>query len=122
MTEIDKIIKEIREVEQIDFQQSFEYSQISSKLLRNEKTESDGRKIIINIIDNWIKLDKLVQQVWIDLIEMEGFYPYLDVIKNFTLESTQSKLRKELSKSKNLSYYLHDEQLMVKIYLIVIKI
>ncbi len=107
------IISDIQSNKVIKFDDSFNYCKECSELLRNEETSELGRKIIINAIENWDKIDKNTHEVWIELIESEGFYPYLEKEK-FPLHHTTSKFRKEMSKSKNLDYYLHDEQLQVK--------
>lgn len=113
MTNIDEAINFIINSKDINLDKSFEYSKLCSKLLRDKETESLGRRLIINIIDNWKKLDENTYEVWIDLIEAEGFYPYLEKEK-LSINSTASAIRKEMSKSKNLDYYLHDEQQKVK--------
>ena len=113
MTNIDETINFIINSKDINLDKSFEYSKLCSKLLRNKETENLGRRLIINIIDNWKKLDERTHEVWIDLIEAEGFYPYLEKEK-LSIKSTASAIRKETSKSKNLDYYLHDEQQKVK--------
>jgi len=111
--EYNEIIQNIRELESIDFDKSFKYAKECSELLRHKKTDGDGRRVLINILDNWSKVCEPTHEIWIELLEAEGFYPYLEKEK-FTLEFTTSKVRKNMSKSKNLDYYLHDEQLYVK--------
>ncbi len=113
MMQIQDIIDGINLSEQIDINKSFEYSQICSKLIKRTETRTDGRKIIIHILDNWHKINEHTRCIWIDLLEAEGFYPYLDK-ERFEISDTAGALRKEMSKSKNLEYYLHDEQLYVK--------
>lgn len=108
-----EIIENIKEFKFIDFDTSFSYAKECSELLRDIKTAEYGRKIIINVIDNWVKIDTTTYEIWIELLEAEGFYPYLEK-ENFPLKFTTDKFRKEMSKSKNLDYYLHDEQLHVK--------
>jgi late competence protein required for DNA uptake (superfamily II DNA/RNA helicase) len=110
---VQEIINNIQESDSIDFNNSFAYCKKCAKLLRDENTDEDGRKILIHILDNWGKIDDLTKEMWIELLEAEGFYPYIDK-EGFRLEFTTSKLRKHMSKSKNLDYYLHDEQLYVK--------
>ena len=110
-----EIIDNIKEYTFIDFDTSFAYAKECSELLRDIDTVEYGRKIIINIIDNWVKIDTNTHEVWIELLEAEGFYPYLEKEKEkFPLNFTIDKFRKEMSKSKNIDYYLHDEQLQVK--------
>lgn len=113
MITIDEIINKLISSDKINLNNSFEYAKTCSKLLRKEETKHLGRRLIINIIDNWNKLDINSHDIWIDLIEAEGFYPYLDKEK-LLIKSTSGAIRKEMSKSKNLDFYLHDEQIRVK--------
>lgn len=114
MATITEIIKDLEESEEISFNQSFEYAQLCSKFLRDENTEDKGRKLIINVLDNWKKLDNETYDIWTDLIESAGFYPYLDKEKNeLELKSTSEKIRKEFHKSDKLNKYLHEEQKII---------
>ncbi len=62
--------------------------------------------------DNWHKLDKSTYELWTDLIESAGFYPYLEKEKNKVIfKNTAGEIRKEFHKSDNLeSRYFHEEQ------------
>ena len=113
MINVENIIENIVKKEIIDLNSSFEYAKVCSKLLRTKETKNIGRRLIINVLDNWKKVDVNTHNIWIDLIEAEGFYPYL-VKENFEVKSTSGALRKEMSKSKNLDFHLHDEQIKVK--------
>ncbi len=55
---MDEIINEIIGSEYINQSKSFEYAQKCSKFLRNPEKENEARRIIINILDKWDKLDK----------------------------------------------------------------
>ncbi|MGE0268609.1 MAG: DEAD/DEAH box helicase [Candidatus Omnitrophota bacterium] len=112
MDEIDEIISEIVGNEQISPYDSFRYVQKCSRLLRNQTHSQKGRQIIINLLDNWHKLDAASQKPWIDLIESAGFYPYLEKEKErMQLQSAAGKLRKEFHSSDYLKgKYFHDEQ------------
>lgn len=109
----DEIIEKIHNNDTINFNDSFKYCKECSELLRDVETSQYGRSILINILDNWNKIDLHTQEIWIELLEAEGFYPYIEK-EEFILSNTVGKLRKEMSKSENLNYYLHDEQLQVK--------
>ena len=113
MININKIINDIIKNNYIELNSSFQYAKTCSQLLRKAETKGIGRKLLINILDNWKKIDVNTHDIWIDLIEAEGFYPYLEK-ENFEVKSTSGALRKEMSKSNNLDYYLHDEQVQVK--------
>lgn len=113
MIKTDEIINQLISNDKIELNNSFEYAKICSKLLRKQETKYLGRRLIINIIDNWEKIDINSLDIWIDLIEAEGFYPYLEK-ESLLIKSTSGAMRKEMSKSKNLDFYLHDEQIRVK--------
>lgn len=109
---IEDDIEEIQNLELISSEKSFRYAQNCSKFLRNPDKESEARKIIINILDNWDKLDESTHEMWTDLIESAGFYPYLEKEKNrVVFKNTSAEIRKEFHKSMYLEgKYLHEEQ------------
>jgi len=99
----------------LDFETSFKYAKICSKFLQKAEMEEQGRRIIINILDNWEKIDKNTCEVWTDLVESAGFYPYLEKEKGkLNLRSTPAEIRKEFHKSKFLKEYFHEEQLVIR--------
>ena len=112
---MNQIIEDIRTSESINQDKSFYYCQICSKLLRNPTEENNARKIIINILDNWHKLDDSTYELWTDLIESAGFYPYLEKEKNkLIFNNTAGEIRKEFHKSSNLkNKYFHEEQKII---------
>lgn len=89
---------------------SFEYARICSKLLRSKP--ENGRKIIIHVLDNWINIPENTKLIWVDLIEMAGFYPYIQQ-KNLELTDLASNLRKNYCYSTNIGKHLHQEQLLI---------
>ena len=107
---MEEIILEIESSKQIAFDRSFELAQKCSTLLEND--EISGRTLIINILDNWGKIHPATQELWTDLIESAGFYPYLEKNKSvIEFNNLPGELRKELHLSKNLTQkYFHDEQ------------
>lgn len=110
INQVENIVDNIRTVDEIVM--AFEYTQLCSKLLRHPETEHLGRKIIINILDNWNKLNSVYHEIWIDLIEAAGFYPYLEKNKEILhLDNTSSLIRKHFHSSPNLEgKILHEEQ------------
>ena len=108
-----EILTSIQKSDSISFDSSFLFAKECAELLRDEKNASEGRSILVHILDNWSKVDNETHELWIELLEAEGFYPYINK-ENLPLNHTNSEFRKEMSKSKNLDYYLHDEQLYVK--------
>jgi hypothetical protein len=95
MIVVDKIVEELEELDSIDADRSFEYAKVCSRRLRDSNVEEEGRRIIINILDNWNKIDKSTREMWTDLIESAGFYPYLEKEKErLIFKNTPEKLEK----------------------------
>jgi len=115
MHNIENIINDIDSVETLSLEKSFHYAQICSGLLKSEDKEVEGRKILINILNNWYKLEKGTIELWSDLIEAAGFYPYLQKIKDkISFKSLPGQIRKELHESDFLkSKYFHEDQFEV---------
>lgn len=109
---VDDIVENLRIVGNINDKTLFEYTQLCSKFLRNSETEHLGRKIIINVLDNWDKISPKFHEIWTDLIEAAGFYPYLEKDREqLHLNSTASLIRKQFHCSPNLEgKILHEEQ------------
>ena len=112
--EIEEIISAIEEKESISIDESFSFAKTSSILLRND--EEKGRKIIIYILDNWDKIPKKTIEIWTDLIESAGFYPYLEKEKEkLQFNNLAGEIRKESHFSENLEEkYFHEEQKHLK--------
>jgi hypothetical protein len=111
---MEKIIDLIDSCNEITYDESFEIAKQCSKLLRDSKNEGEARKIIIHILDNWDKVCSSTKEIWTDLIESAGFYPYIEKEEDIELKSTSEKIRKEYFKSNNLKdKYLHEEQKIV---------
>ena len=109
-TQTTEIIGKLRKFGRIPFKDSFEFAKIASVLLLDSKTSQEGQRIIINILDNWDKLDEQTKAMWIDLIEAAGLYPYLEK-KNIVPSSTSGKIRKSHHQSQsNENRYFHEEQ------------
>jgi hypothetical protein len=112
MYNTDDIIIKINELDKIDNDLSFTFAGICSKLLRTKNDQQSGRRIIINILDHWDKLNDSSHEIWIDIIEAAGFYPYLSNIKHQLVlkNNTAGNIRKEFHKSEKVNKYLHEEQ------------
>lgn len=72
----------------------------------------DGRKIIIHILDIWDNVNINAKQIWSDLVERAGFYPYFIDKMNSNLSATlQSQIRTSFFKSDYLpNVYFHEQQ------------
>ncbi len=114
---IKEVISKIENKESISIDQSFSFAKITSVLLRNN--EDKGRKIIIYVLDNWVKFPDETIEIWTDIIESAGFYPYLEKleneIENFKFNNLAGEIRKESHFSENLDgKYFHEEQKYLK--------
>lgn len=110
--EIDDIINLLSNSITLSTNDSFHIAGLCSIYLDSIPNEDDGRRIIINVLDNWKKIPIETHELWTDLIEIAGFYPYLEKDKDkLRLSSTSSLLRKEYHSSKNLKgKYFQEEQ------------
>lgn len=98
----------------LSLEQSFDIAQSCSVLLRDENKSHNGRKIIIHILDKQLDYPDFIPQetkeIWTDLIESAGFYPYLEK-ENLSFSSNSALIRKEYHQSSNIdNIYFHEEQ------------
>lgn len=98
----------------LSLEQSFDMAQNCSVLLRDETKSHDGRKIIIHILDRQLDYPDFIPQetkeIWTDLIESAGFYPYLKK-ENLSISSNAASIRQEYHRSNNIdNIYFHEEQ------------
>ena len=112
--EIEEIISAIENKDSISIDESFSFVKITSILLRND--DENGRKIIIYVLDNWQKFPNETIEIWTDLIESAGFYPYLEKEKEkLKLNNLAGEVRKGYHLSENLGdKYFHEEQKHLK--------
>lgn len=110
MLNIQNVLKDIEDQDVLGFNKSFEYAQYCSALTKSN--EEDSRKLLINVLNNWQKIDLSTREMWTDLLEAVGFYPYLakkqdDIVFN----NLPGEIRKEIHLSDNLKFkYFHQEQ------------
>ena len=105
--------EEIRDLigtaEKIELAESFEISRSCSKWLCNPETAGKGRELAIRILGSWDKVDLATHDLWNELVEASGLYPYL---RKNELKSNSNKVRLEFHKSKYLpDIFLHEEQI-----------
>ena len=113
--EINKLRAELASPDIISFDRSFELVRLCSKLIQTEETRFLGREIVIRALDALEKIDKKTHDMWYDLVESCGLYPYL--VDKFN-DTGAGLLRFEFHKSKYLEKtYLHEEQMMLSIEL-----
>lgn len=109
------IVSKLVNKEVLSFEESFELAQQVSRQLRIDDGENMARNCIIHVLDNWNNIDLNTYDIWANLIESVGFYPYLEKEKqNIILKSTDGSIRKNFFKSHNLrNIFFHEEQLVL---------
>lgn len=107
-----ELIRYIQDKEYISLDDSFKLIKYCNKLLKEDITKNNVRLLLIYILDNWPKIDVNARQIWVDMIESVGFYPYLEKYKDqLQIDNTAGLIRKGFYKSQNLNnLYLHEEQ------------
>ena len=122
MEKTNEVIIEIEKAEKISFDMSFRIVSYCTQLLSQHSVEAEllARKIVIHILNNWEKVDSNIYEVWADLIESLGFYPYIQKnhsdLKN---DSFADDVRMSYFKSDFLKdTYLHKEQKKISNYLL----
>lgn len=105
------IINIIDESKFISLDDSFKYANICTSLINSNI--DDGRKLVIRVLDNWDKIPPSTYEMWTDVIEVAGFYPYLEKEKNkLKFNNLTAEIRKGIHLSNNLqSKYFHEDQL-----------
>jgi len=101
----------INSKEILDVEESFNLSSFCIRLLKDKDKEHWGREIAIRVLDNLGKFPKETTELWNDIIEMSGLYPYV----NPKILNDSALIRYEYHKSKTLrkdgqDVYLHEEQ------------
>lgn len=77
---MDKILEFIELQDTISYNQSFDLALKCSRLIASGTEEElvMARKIIIRVLDELKKIPKETYDIWSDLVEAVGFYPYLE--------------------------------------------
>lgn len=100
---IDKLIRH----DTISEDESFILAQLISKKIANNS--DDTLKTLIYVLDNWANIPDTTKEIWGDLIESVGFYPYIDKL-NISNNDFGFMLRKEHHHSSSLNLYFHEGQ------------
>lgn len=101
----------LQTTEFLDFNENWDLMKYTSSIIDT----SDGRKIIIHILDIWDNVNEAAKQIWVDLIERAGFYPYyVDHLRSDAEKyevSPQASIRTAFFKSDYLpGVYFHEQQ------------
>ncbi|KMK91990.1 DEAD/DEAH box helicase [Rossellomorea marisflavi] len=101
---------DIANIERLNFEESFSLARYvaQQKLVDQE----NANKIIIKVLDIWDEIDDSTKELWIDLIESAGFYPYLlKLIASNNQLDTTSEIRSSYHSSNKLEdITFHKEQ------------
>lgn len=113
MLNFQEVLSSIDNAETIDLDKSFSYAQFTSFLLKTD--EAKARILIVNILAKWDIVPEETREIWTDLIEAVGFYPYLEKEKEkIQFKNLSGELRKAIHSSENLQgKYFHLEQLQI---------
>lgn len=93
-----------------DFNDNFELIKEVSNIVDTDI----ARKALIHVLDIWENVNENAKEIWLDLIEGAGFYPYfVSHIKDVSGDdiSLKTQIRTAFYKSNNLEgVYFHEEQ------------
>jgi hypothetical protein len=99
-------IKDIENNSNISFSRAFE----CGKLLSNPEKLSLARDIVILVLERWEKITDDTKEIWSDIAESLGFYPYIEK-QNIDFSSFADRIRIETHHSDYLpDTYMHSEQ------------
>lgn len=103
-------IEEILQLNTLDFEESFSLAKYVSQ--QHLISEEEANKIIIKVLDIWENVDHSTKEIWKDLIESAGFYPYLlRMIESSNQLDVTSQIRTLYHTSNNLDKItFHKEQ------------
>lgn len=88
----------------LNFEESFMLAKYVSSVVDQEL----GREIIIHVLEIWENVNEESKEIWVNLIERAGFYPYL---KEDMKIGIQGVIRKEISRSNHLKdIHFHAKQ------------
>ena len=108
--ELHQLIDRIDQSDQISFEEGFKIAKTCSELIAEGKSDQLGqaRKIAIHVLDKKEVMAQGLYQIWDDVIESLGFYPYLHEEK---FNSLSDNIRRAYYRSEYLpDIYLHQSQ------------
>lgn len=97
------ILAKIDDSEFLDYRDSFTLASKCAELLLSSfpKEQNYARRIVIHVLDNWKKINKGTHDIWADIIETLGFYPYIEKNREYLFLNSFSDIVRE-------KYYLSD--------------
>lgn len=103
---MQRILDDIKSHKKISVEDSFLLAQRISGLLLDEQCRTEGINILIYVADNWENMPQDTRNVWSELFESAGFYPYIKKL-NIEIPSFGNDVRTEAHKSKYIQKYFH---------------
>jgi len=94
---LKEIVAKLENIQPLSFNESFEIAKTASLLLGDTEfdMQSEGRKIVVNVLGNWNNIHEGTHDIWTDVVENAGFYPYLQKEnQTLCLKSQSGKIRK----------------------------
>ena len=104
---MNTIVEKLKKKAPISEDESFKLAQDVTNAL-TDKSDA-ALNAIIYVLDNWDTIPQSTKEIWVDLIESVGFYPYIDKLK---MQSNDFgfNLRKENHYSNSIKKYFHEGQ------------
>lgn len=105
---INKLINHQSLVDEECFELISEISRLMNLL--DEDKQSEGRALIIRVLDNWDNISDGYKNIFTDIISAAGFYPYIQKL-GLHIEDFSDEIRMSYHQSNNLKgKYFHSEQ------------
>ena len=105
---IDKLINHQSLLDEECFELTIEISRLLNIL--DEDKRSQGRELIIRVLDNWNYISDSYKNIFTDLISSAGFYPYIQKL-GLNIEDFGDEIRMSYHQSNNMNgKYFHSEQ------------
>ncbi|WHF26350.1 DEAD/DEAH box helicase [Bacillus altitudinis] len=102
----------IYNINNLNFQDSFSLAKYVSNLSLSDK-KNEARKILIHILEIWDYVNNDTKDIWLDIAESHGFYPYIKDRLDIT-----SEIRQAYHYSENIeNIVFHKEQKILSNYL-----
>lgn len=103
-------ILSLLKIEKLSLNDSFKLAQICSSLIKENNIEANN--IVVRVLNSWNNIDDQTRDIWADIIESIGFYPYLnnDFISNH-FNNFSGEIRKGRHQSNSIKgKFLHEGQ------------
>lgn len=112
MLDLTELIYKLENSE-LSIDESFQLGIAANNLINSNDLK--GYKLVVNVLSQWCNIPKQTHELWTDLIELAGFYPYMEKNKSkLIINNLSAEIRKGLHLSSHLqNKFFHEEQLKV---------